>query len=443
MLKIDPSATISSLQPQQVLRDSSSNSLHKACRMGDVNWVKKLLFEGAEIDQTDFNGRTPLQIATESGHADVVRVLIDRKANLFVTTGGGRSLLSLARASHSPQCLSIVSDAMRNSSEGRQRNEMSNLFGLKDTPDSLYEGYPNSIYTESLSHFLFRNHSHPLSILRRHHQVSGDLHRVFSEFLSSGNHGNIIPTEARLLLAYAFDRSFCSPRIDDSSETVQRVARGELVYMPTGSRSHAVAICFFKTHMAICNCGSRGEAGKNASSIEIFRIDPKKMTLPLCTNLLWDCNSHSTDDVSHFLYHELPKKLSPREGVILQDDVSNVFKQSAIAPKNQPTGNCAATSAAAALYLGQVILTYSAEKKKSPWDFTSLFQCAQKVKPLHDEVMYKMKLDAFNKYTQNHSTDESNKNKDGYLVKECSKQLAMLSKNPQNKANPEQREEKQ
>lgn len=60
--------------------------LHVACGLGDVERVKKLLAEGAKVDEPN-NGwkNTPLHFAAGGGHVDVAKVLVEQGAKLDAT----------------------------------------------------------------------------------------------------------------------------------------------------------------------------------------------------------------------------------------------------------------------------------------------------------------------------------------------------------------------
>lgn len=56
--------------------DNSEKTFHQAARDGDVKRVKELLAEGAIPDVQDENGKTPLHVAAERGHENVVNLLL-------------------------------------------------------------------------------------------------------------------------------------------------------------------------------------------------------------------------------------------------------------------------------------------------------------------------------------------------------------------------------
>ena len=70
-------------------------SLVKACSTGDVNLVKKLINEGANVNYRDNSNkfikeRTPLHIAVNKGHGEVVKLLLDNGADFTARTLPGR-----------------------------------------------------------------------------------------------------------------------------------------------------------------------------------------------------------------------------------------------------------------------------------------------------------------------------------------------------------------
>jgi ankyrin repeat protein len=70
-----------------------------AARLGGVNVARALLAEGPRADAANDNGDTPLHLAAEHGHADMVRALLaapsTAKGNLSQLTPSSRSLTSL------------------------------------------------------------------------------------------------------------------------------------------------------------------------------------------------------------------------------------------------------------------------------------------------------------------------------------------------------------
>ncbi|KAJ0035596.1 hypothetical protein Pint_26241 [Pistacia integerrima] len=61
--------------------DSTMQLLFLACR-GDTKGVEDLLDEGIDVNSIDLDGRTALHIAACEGHLEVVKLLLQRKANI-------------------------------------------------------------------------------------------------------------------------------------------------------------------------------------------------------------------------------------------------------------------------------------------------------------------------------------------------------------------------
>ena len=59
--------------------------------------VRALLDRGADINQAENSGYTPLYIASQNGHVDVVRALLDRGADINQARNDGATPLMLAK----------------------------------------------------------------------------------------------------------------------------------------------------------------------------------------------------------------------------------------------------------------------------------------------------------------------------------------------------------
>ena len=78
--------------------DANGQNLFQAATYGDIANVRKYLDLGANIEVKDYRGLTSLQIACARGHLDVVRLLLDRGANIEAA-GGNTGQTSLIMAS--------------------------------------------------------------------------------------------------------------------------------------------------------------------------------------------------------------------------------------------------------------------------------------------------------------------------------------------------------
>ena len=70
--------------------------LYTASQNGHVEIARMLVDAGALIDKTTKKGRTPLSIASQNGYLEIVKILIDAGALINKTTKNGRTPLFLA-----------------------------------------------------------------------------------------------------------------------------------------------------------------------------------------------------------------------------------------------------------------------------------------------------------------------------------------------------------
>lgn len=59
---------------------TKAGEIHEAARKGDLATVKKLVEQGADINEMDKDGNTPLYVAAAKGHMEIVRYLTEHKA---------------------------------------------------------------------------------------------------------------------------------------------------------------------------------------------------------------------------------------------------------------------------------------------------------------------------------------------------------------------------
>lgn len=76
---------------------------------GDLERVRSLLNQGADINAKDEHGQTALMNAAHAGQLELVRLLIERGANLNVTAKYNLSALMLALiAGHTEVCWLLI-----------------------------------------------------------------------------------------------------------------------------------------------------------------------------------------------------------------------------------------------------------------------------------------------------------------------------------------------
>ncbi|MEM3964298.1 MAG: ankyrin repeat domain-containing protein [Thermofilaceae archaeon] len=72
------------------------SELHEAVREGDLQRVKKLLEQGANVNARSRVGWTPLHWAAEKGYLEVARLLVEKGANVNARDNDGRTPLHYA-----------------------------------------------------------------------------------------------------------------------------------------------------------------------------------------------------------------------------------------------------------------------------------------------------------------------------------------------------------
>ena len=80
-----------------------------ALQRGDVEVMRQLLDEGADVNALDRHGQTSLMIAARDGRVDIVRLLIDRGADMNRTAKYHLTALMLAViAGHEPVVAALI-----------------------------------------------------------------------------------------------------------------------------------------------------------------------------------------------------------------------------------------------------------------------------------------------------------------------------------------------
>ena len=74
-----------------------SRTLIDECQDGNIDAVKHMITNGANIEMTGRNGITPLFVASVKGHLEIVEVLIAHKANFLYKNSNGKTPLDYSR----------------------------------------------------------------------------------------------------------------------------------------------------------------------------------------------------------------------------------------------------------------------------------------------------------------------------------------------------------
>jgi uncharacterized protein len=89
---------------------ASTGPLHDAARDGDLEKVRVLIAEGAEMDFRGDNGETPLILAILEGHAGVAELLIGNGADVMARNERGLTPLHAAAYSGSAEMARLLLD---------------------------------------------------------------------------------------------------------------------------------------------------------------------------------------------------------------------------------------------------------------------------------------------------------------------------------------------
>ena len=81
------------------IKNIFKETLHKACKKGDIEAVKQHLATGADVNAGGvFGTTTPLYLAAGEGHKEIVELLIAKGANVNTKTDEGSTPLHSATA---------------------------------------------------------------------------------------------------------------------------------------------------------------------------------------------------------------------------------------------------------------------------------------------------------------------------------------------------------
>jgi hypothetical protein len=89
----------------------SEAKILEAARSGELDALRSLLAEGADVDAADEQGWTPLNYAAGRGDAEAVRLLLEHGADPTVTGRDNRTPLMIARAADRKEVVGILTEA--------------------------------------------------------------------------------------------------------------------------------------------------------------------------------------------------------------------------------------------------------------------------------------------------------------------------------------------
>ncbi|MCC9065626.1 ankyrin repeat domain-containing protein [Flavobacterium piscisymbiosum] len=97
------------VQPQMEIVNSFSTPLNVAVSKGDLDFVKKLIEYGADVNQLS-EDLSPLMIAARYNKVDILKVLLANGANASVRNDKGFTALKYAQLSNATEAIAILKD---------------------------------------------------------------------------------------------------------------------------------------------------------------------------------------------------------------------------------------------------------------------------------------------------------------------------------------------
>ena len=79
-----------------------------AAYFGELDNIRTLLDDGADVNISGQDGNTPLHMAVLGGHTNCVGLLIEKKANVDAVNSEGNNTLHLAVATAPPDCIKLL-----------------------------------------------------------------------------------------------------------------------------------------------------------------------------------------------------------------------------------------------------------------------------------------------------------------------------------------------
>ena len=74
-----------------------NNQLLEASKRGDLDTVKQLIQEGADVNHTDYRGYTPLIFGSQDEHLEIVKYLVEHGADVNQANNNGSTPLISSR----------------------------------------------------------------------------------------------------------------------------------------------------------------------------------------------------------------------------------------------------------------------------------------------------------------------------------------------------------
>ena len=82
---------------------NGTTPLHAACKQGRFDCVAQLLQAGADVDEEDPDGQTPLRIARACDHEPCVKLLLNAKLDDFAVSAEEEAMLLMLAAAEAEE----------------------------------------------------------------------------------------------------------------------------------------------------------------------------------------------------------------------------------------------------------------------------------------------------------------------------------------------------
>lgn len=118
---------------------AGAGPLHDAAKNGDVERVKQLLDQGANVAEPDSAGEPALITASLAGHADVVAVLLDRGTDIEIRNKGGLTALHAAAYNGNLEVVKLLVE------KGAAVNDSKNFYKMAPLHAAAEEGHADVV----------------------------------------------------------------------------------------------------------------------------------------------------------------------------------------------------------------------------------------------------------------------------------------------------------
>jgi len=99
---------VSAQVPPSEVTQASYQGLLKAAANGDTARIEKLAADGADLDQRDPHGRTPLMVAAHLRHYDAVRALLAAGADINLLDNDRDDVITIAAVADDPKMVAMA-----------------------------------------------------------------------------------------------------------------------------------------------------------------------------------------------------------------------------------------------------------------------------------------------------------------------------------------------